>query len=58
MKDLNDFDSNKADSDNGVNSDREDSNDERSVSAKSKDDAKIAIELRKQVSDKRSIHLH
>jgi hypothetical protein len=62
MKDLNDYDSNKANSDinNGVDSDndRRDDNDEKSVSTKSRDDVKIEIELRKQISDKRSIHLH
>ena len=58
MKDLNDFDSNKAESNNLDNSDREDSDDEKSVSAKSRNDAIIEAELRKQVGDKRSIHLH
>lgn len=46
MKDLNDFDSNKADSDNLDILDREDSDDEKSVSAKSRNDAIIEAELR------------
>lgn len=58
MKDLNDFDSNKADSDVLDNSDRGNSDDEKSVSAKSRNDTIIEAELRKQVGDKRSIHLH
>ena len=53
MKDLNDYDSNDENQDDNV-----DDRKQRSKSTIDKDALKLELELRKQLGDKRSIHLH